>query len=153
MRVDSSGEIYDLAFMFVKALDQRLGSFNHRGREGQYGLAREQRRQRTALKLPLIAFHRQQSVRQSCGKNTPLQPILLIVFGIGHKHAPDGGRLIDYRNAPDRQPRCHDRFLEMGCRPRFERVAREDAKQRNRTQGVLSRDRCRRAKLRGKIEQ
>src|SRR5262245_25650453 len=115
----------------MKAVDERLGGFDHRSREGQHSLAREERRQRTELKLPLIAFHSEQPVCQSCRKHAPLQPILLIVLGVRHQHPPDGGWLIDYRNAAYRQSRRNDRFLEMGCSPRFERAAGKDPKQRN----------------------
>jgi len=117
----------------MKAVDERLGSFDHRSREGQHGLARKKWRQRPALKFPLIAFHSQQLVCQSSRKHAPLQPILLIVFGIRHQHPPDGGWLINDRNAADGQCRRNDRFLEMGCRPRFERIAGKYPKQCNRS--------------------
>jgi hypothetical protein len=97
------------------------------------GAAREQRRQRPALDPPLLALGGQQPVGQA-----------------GRQHAADGGRVTDQRDPSDRQATHDDRLFEMRLGPGFERVLREQAQQRQRTQRLEPGHRGRRIQFGGR---
>jgi hypothetical protein len=123
------GDVHDLAVTPTEPLDCGIGGFDHCSAEAQHSPEIEQRRQGPALKLPLIGFYGQQTVRQSRRQNTALQPILSIVVGIDHEHAPDGTGVTDDGDPTNRQPAHDNGLLEMGRRPRFERIVCQNAKQ------------------------
>lgn len=111
----------------------------HRPRETRHRLAREHRRQRPALRLPLFALDAQQPIAEARGQHAPLQRILAIVGSIFEQDVTDGRRLMDQQYLPDRKADRGNRFGEVLFAPAFERIALQGCEQLKQPQGLAVR--------------
>jgi hypothetical protein len=93
-----------------------------RAREGTYRLGREQRRQGSPLRAPIVPFGFQQPFAQAWPENAFLQSILAIIGGVVDKHAADRGGIVDHRDCAEDSRTDKNRPFEMRLGPGFDGI-------------------------------